>query len=60
MASKYNPLHYCWICGKEVELENCKTDEHGSAVHKVCYVARNKMETESSGRVTNRGFVNET
>ena len=30
----------CWICGKVVDLNNCKTDEHGLPVHEACYVAR--------------------
>ena len=34
------PSRICWICGKSVSLENCKIDEHGSAVHEECYVAK--------------------
>jgi hypothetical protein len=30
----------CWICGRAVALENCKTDEQGFAVHEPCYLAR--------------------
>lgn len=30
--------HTCSICGKLVSLETCRTDEHGWAVHEVCYV----------------------
>jgi len=30
----------CWICGKTVNLNDCKTDEHGLAVHEQCYVTR--------------------
>lgn len=37
----------CWICGKEVSLQNCRIDERGRAVHEECYVARIKLETES-------------
>ena len=37
----------CWICGREVPLENCKTDEQGFAVHEVCYVARVALANES-------------
>lgn len=29
----------CWLCGKAVSLETCKSDEHGRAVHEECYVA---------------------
>jgi hypothetical protein len=32
----------CWICGKAVNLNTCKTDEHGLTVHEECYVARIK------------------
>jgi hypothetical protein len=32
--------HACWICGKAVDLNNCKTDERGLPVHESCYVAR--------------------
>lgn len=31
---------FCWICGKQVSLEVCKTDELGLCVHEECYVAR--------------------
>jgi hypothetical protein len=41
--------HYCWVCGQEVSLETCKVDEHGSAVHEACLVARMRMGTASSG-----------
>ena len=30
----------CWVCGKTVQLENCKVDEHGLPVHAACYVVR--------------------
>ena len=29
----------CAICGLRVELEQCKIDEHGDAVHDKCYLA---------------------
>jgi len=28
----------CWICEKQVTLEDCKIDENGQAVHEDCYV----------------------
>ena len=34
----------CWICGRAVHLDTCKTDEHGSAVHEQCYVAKIALE----------------
>jgi hypothetical protein len=30
----------CWICGKPIDLETCVTDEHGVAVHEICYRTR--------------------
>jgi hypothetical protein len=30
----------CWICGRPMELESCKFDEHGQPVHEDCYVAK--------------------
>jgi hypothetical protein len=32
--------HSCWICGKVVDLSQCNVDEHGSAVHEDCYIAK--------------------
>lgn len=52
--------HLCWICGKEVLLEKCNTDEHGRAVHERCYVLKLKVETASSNATSNRKFLNET
>ena len=34
------PTRDCWICGKAVPLETCKTDEHGNPVHERCYAAK--------------------
>jgi hypothetical protein len=39
--------HVCWICGRAVALENCKTDEQGLAVHEACYIARLELASES-------------
>jgi hypothetical protein len=30
----------CAICKTPVELERCKTDENGDAIHETCYVAK--------------------
>lgn len=38
----------CWLCGRAVSLENCKTDEYGEAVHEECYVARIALERASA------------
>ncbi len=52
--------HYCWVCGREVSLETCKVDEHGSAVHEPCLFARMKTETASSRFGASRDFPSET
>lgn len=33
-------LVMCAICGSPVELEQCKSDENGDAVHDKCYFAK--------------------
>jgi hypothetical protein len=38
----------CWICGHTVELETCKTDENGMAVHENCYVLKVALAKESN------------
>jgi len=38
MATRFTPT--CWICDKDVTLENCKIDEYGKSVHAQCYVAK--------------------
>jgi hypothetical protein len=30
----------CWICGKPVQLEDCKIDERGQPVRGDCYFAK--------------------
>jgi hypothetical protein len=30
----------CVVCGKPVQLESSKTDEHGQAIHELCYITR--------------------
>jgi hypothetical protein len=30
----------CALCNSLVQLETCKTDEHGSAAHEECYVRK--------------------
>ena len=35
----------CWICGKVVNLEECKVDEIGLPVHEGCYVTKLKLST---------------
>lgn len=35
----YSGLIACVICGEPVDLERCKTDERGKAVHQSCHLA---------------------
>ena len=37
-------LPMCCLCDRPVEIEHCKTDEHGRAIHEQCYVARLALE----------------
>ena len=39
-ALKSIPSYTCRICGNEVSLETCKTDEGGHIVHEFCYTRR--------------------
>ena len=52
--SGYRPMFYkiahpyfCWICGNVVNLETCKADEDGRAVHEDCYITRITLAYES-------------
>ena len=38
MTSSFSTI--CWLCGKSLALESCKTDEHGHAIHESCQVLR--------------------
>jgi hypothetical protein len=38
-AQSFRRMVACAICGLRVELEQCKIDEHGDAVHDKCYLA---------------------
>ena len=38
-------IHLCWICDKSIDLTDCKTDEHGKAVHEACYAAKIALES---------------
>jgi hypothetical protein len=42
-----NPLA-CWICGKAIDLNTCKTDEQGLAVHELCYATRIALKLKDS------------
>jgi hypothetical protein len=39
---------FCWVCGKDVSLEKCITDEHGLTVHEQCLVKRKKPNSDSA------------
>ena len=45
--SEFKHTYLCRICGQVVDLETCKTDEHGMAVHENCYVVRVALAGES-------------
>lgn len=47
----------CLICGREVSLKDCKTDEHGRAVHEDCYAQQLKLDGRSSHSGASTGFV---
>ena len=38
---------FCWICGKDVMLEHCVTDEHGLSVHRSCHEKRMLLKAAS-------------
>ena len=40
MLSIKENTKFCWICGRDVALEVCITDEHGLSVHHSCYEKR--------------------
>jgi hypothetical protein len=45
-----NGLVSCVVCGDTVELEYCKTDEHGQAIHQKCYIARLAKKAKKSAQ----------
>lgn len=46
-TSHFKHRYFCWICGKAVELETCKTDEHDMSVHGDCYYLKVALGTEA-------------
>jgi len=40
MTNEGTSFHQCAICKSPVNLEYSKADEHGKAVHEVCYVSK--------------------
>jgi hypothetical protein len=47
MLSRRENPKFCWICGKDVALEHCITDEHGLSVHQSCHERRMLMKAAS-------------
>ena len=45
--NQFKHISLCWICGHAVDLETCKTDEYGMAVHENCYVLKLALAKES-------------
>jgi hypothetical protein len=50
MTPQKDPIYTCWICGNRVLLEECKTDEHGKAVHERCYQVRIELQNGSKSQ----------
>lgn len=46
LFSRENPK-FCWICGKDVRLDHCTTDEHGLSVHTSCHEKRMLLKAAS-------------
>jgi hypothetical protein len=40
----------CAICRQPIELEHCKTDEDGSAVHENCYIEKVGENNKPEGK----------
>lgn len=47
MLSTKENTKFCWICGKDVALEHCTTDEHSLSVHKSCHEKRMLLKAAS-------------
>jgi hypothetical protein len=47
MLSTTQNTKFCWICGKDVALEHCLTDEHGLCVHQSCHEKRLLLKAAS-------------
>jgi len=50
----HSPTDMCWVCGKAVHLQNCKTGEHGSIVHEPCYAVKIAL---ANGSITRRNTI---
>ena len=49
-APKYN----CTLCGKEISLETCKTDDRGRLVHEFCYGLRLRLTVDPDAVLEHR------
>ena len=47
MLSITRNSRFCWICGKDISLEHCITDEHGLSVHQSCNEKRLLLKAAS-------------
>ena len=50
MLTTVENTKFCWICGKDVVVEHCTTDEHGLSVHNSCHETR--MLLKAASRLT--------
>lgn len=57
---QFTQAHLCWICGNTVDLQICKVDEHGMAVHGECHFLRVALASESMLRKPARGIQSPT
>ena len=53
---QFKKPHFCWICGNTVDLETCKVDEYGMAVHGECDFLRVALASESMVRKPAHGI----
>lgn len=44
MLSIRQNTKFCWICGRDVSLEQSVTDEHGLSVHRTCHETRMRLK----------------
>jgi hypothetical protein len=47
MPPTHENTKFCWLCGKDIILEHCVTDEHGLSVHNSCYEKKQLLKAAS-------------
>lgn len=47
MLSIKGNTKFCWICGKDIDLEHCMSDEYGLWVHSSCNEKRALLNAAS-------------